>query len=498
MIPDNVKNLFRDLNEKDIIYVHWKSNEHILEGLMGKTDLDVLIPENQHDQVVECLKDNGYVMTVSMKWQLYPFVEDWIGFCSNTGIQTHIHLHMRLITGKPYVKEQYLPFDAEILQSRMLSELDVYVADPNLEIIILLIRTVIKQSVFSTILNNNGEFLFSKNVKREYEYLKKIVERDCINKFSSETLPGHEELIESIIFEKCTNKRMLELKNIVNKEFEAYRRCNYISAVCLSTFRYYYIKLRSILKIALNTKKTLASQKGLIITFIGVDGSGKSTISKKVQNDLNWKIDSRYFYLGSGDGSTSILNRLLRRYAIAKKSLSNVDSTHVISKNNNPTHKCGAHGLKLLISNLNSVSNAKAKYKACKKMDTIRHNGGIAITDRYPQIQFIGINDGPHIVNLGSGLFALINKWLKKKEYEYLEKACSYKPDIIIKLSIPFEVSRARKKDSSEESIKRKIEIIDSIHFDGSREYIVDNTGELEGTLLKVKNIIWDEIKRIS
>ena len=34
--------LFASLNEEKVRYCHWKSNEHLLEGLAGQTDLDVL------------------------------------------------------------------------------------------------------------------------------------------------------------------------------------------------------------------------------------------------------------------------------------------------------------------------------------------------------------------------------------------------------------------------------------------------------------------------
>ena len=35
--------LFVDLADKDVRYVHWKSNEHLDAALRGETDLDLLI-----------------------------------------------------------------------------------------------------------------------------------------------------------------------------------------------------------------------------------------------------------------------------------------------------------------------------------------------------------------------------------------------------------------------------------------------------------------------
>ena len=45
------------------------------------------------------------------------------------------------------------------------------------------------------------------------------------------------------------------------------------------------------------------------------------------------------------------------------------------------------------------VSLSKNVYKTIKKANKYANKGGIAIFDRYPQIVFPGINDGPKIRN---------------------------------------------------------------------------------------------------
>ncbi|MBR4575104.1 MAG: hypothetical protein IKO16_09350 [Lachnospiraceae bacterium] len=496
MYPINVLQLLKELNDKDICYLHWKSNEHLDEGLSGKTDLDILIAEEKYDLFVECLINNNYIKVVSMVWQQYPYVEDWIGYCNETGVQTHIHLHIRLITGKPYVKEQYLPFSEMMFNSKRYVFPGVYITDPNLEVIVLLIRTVIKQSSIIPIANNKY-YSFGKNAKTEFEYLKKTLEVEAVRKYATLIFPDNSELLISIIFEKCSNKRMLRLKRLVIDMFEKDRRYGYMYSCLLSSIRYYYIKIRAYLGIPLCTKKAIASHKGLIVAFLGVDGSGKTTIAKRITKDFGWKIDFRYFYLGSGDGSRSILTRVLRRYTVLKraKRFSNEFHDSADKQTSLPNLYRGPKGFKLLISNIVTVSNAKAKLLACQEMNDLRNKGGIAITDRYPQLQFSGINDGVHILDVGVGFLSRINRMLQKREMNLISEACRYSPDVVIKLDIPFDVSRARKHDSTDESIKQKINIIKSLNYVGANEYVVDNTGELEKTILEVKKIIWKEMK---
>ncbi len=42
------KQIFSSWNDNNIKYCHWKSNEHLEDGLNGETDLDLFIqPEDQ-------------------------------------------------------------------------------------------------------------------------------------------------------------------------------------------------------------------------------------------------------------------------------------------------------------------------------------------------------------------------------------------------------------------------------------------------------------------
>ena len=88
----------------------------------------------------------------------------------------------------------------------------------------------------------------------------------------------------------------------------------------------------------------------------------------------------------------------------------------------------------------------------------------------------------------------IINKALSRKEKKILGKILQYHPDVVIKLIIPLEVSRSRKQDSPIESIRRKIEIVDSLHYDGAEEYQVHSDITLEETEDEVKCIVWNSI----
>jgi len=50
--------LFSDFHEQEVVYCHWKSNEHLLEGLAGTTDLDIIV--ESREKVEKILHQNGF------------------------------------------------------------------------------------------------------------------------------------------------------------------------------------------------------------------------------------------------------------------------------------------------------------------------------------------------------------------------------------------------------------------------------------------------------
>lgn len=229
---------------------------------------------------------------------------------------------------------------------------------------------------------------------------------------------------------------------------------------------------------------------------MGVDGSGKTTVAKDIQKWLSWKIDCRYVYLGTGQGKSSILNRLLRYRAQKKLSKGYVkETTEVKSESGDPKKTKGIKkAFRRTILNVVSLSNVQYKFRTIKKIDRLINKGVVVITDRYPQNEYFGINDGPTITNTGNPVLDVINNFLSRQENRIIDKTLQYHPDVIIKLIIPLEVSRSRKQDSPVALIERKIEIIGDIHYNGAAEFCVPSDTTIEETENEVKRIVWENV----
>lgn len=225
--------------------------------------------------------------------------------------------------------------------------------------------------------------------------------------------------------------------------------------------------------------KSLGYKFGLSIAFIGQDGAGKSTITEHICKWLNWKIEARKFYLGSGDHYHSIFKTI-------KKVLN-----------------CNNHFAKVIWSLLNildlaylSIHNRRIVINAHKY--TIK--GGIALFDRYPQNQVSGINDGPKIRTNYSNkiknrfLKGIINT-LAKVEEKNISIMLDYSPDVVIKLILPPEESIKRKPEENLKNVIEKHDIIKKLVFPNSKIYNIDATMHYDDEILLIKNIIWTEIQ---
>ena len=142
-----------------------------------------------------------------------------------------------------------------------------------------------------------------------------------------------------------------------------------------------FIRFRSALKkitdVDVITKKRLSSDNGKLIAFIGQDGAGKSTVTDEVLEWLNWKIDAKKFYLGSGDHYHSWQKSLRMRIGKTRSEIGKVFCDY------------------LTLSDL--LKQSRRTYNIIKKAKKYAKKGGIAIFDRYPQSKYLGINDGPKI-----------------------------------------------------------------------------------------------------
>lgn len=475
--------LFTSWNDAGLLYCHWKSNEHLLPGLDGDTDLDVLLSRNDQSKGEAILHELDFLQCKSQYGSRYPNVDDWIGFDKETGKLIHLHLHYALVTGHKGLKEYELPWTERALQTRILNEeYGVYTMEPNLEMVTLFTRIGLKAGFLEIARCRKGSFKFPKDTQCEIVWLKERADMQKVHDLLVEYYGNDAKAVSNIMGQGIIDSSSyLKLRKIAERAFNNCSRVKHFMRVKEVSYFLYHTCLKKIIKRyrTVMTKKVPISEKGLTVAFLGQDGAGKTTVTKNLIKWWSWKMDVRYVYLGSGENYFSL-----------KKKLS---------------HKLPPKGVfkyfraMLGLSVLSDV--AKQSYKNVLKAEKYASKGGLVIFDRFPQTKYVSICDGPKLRKkvheyFGNGFPSRLFAPMIKKEEKYIGKTVTHTPDLVIKLTLSPEESIRRKPHENYEAVKQKHEIVNSLTFENSDVYTIDATMPFEDEMVLIKNIIWQHIHK--
>ena len=220
--------------------------------------------------------------------------------------------------------------------------------------------------------------------------------------------------------------------------------------------------------------KKVNNKGGLAISFIGVDGSGKSTVTKDITRWLDKKIDCQNLYLGAGAGVRNKkikflkkISRGFKRFRFTKlATIFEAKSICAVTKNNK---------------------------KNLLKMAEYRKQGGICIMDRFPQFEKPGVNDGIKIEEM---LARVNNGYMKKlalREKENMQVINDVYPDLIFRLNITIETCMNRKEEHKDkEAYQRKLNDVGELKYSLSRLIEIDAEQSYEDEVLEIKRMIWE------
>lgn len=490
------KELFEQWNNK-VVYCHWKSNEHLQEGLDGDTDLDVLLSRTDEKVGSAILRELGFAHLSSQFGSRFPNVEDWVGFDADTGRLIHLHLHYALMTGHKGMKEYELPWTNECLETRKQdSETGVYTIDPNLELVSLYTRLILKSKSDDTKAAKKASYKMDCHFLKEITFIKSHVDWKKVEDIAIRYYGRRgSEFAKLARHDTLDSNGFLSLYQLVSKTMNIYSRYHGLSLLCRKYMYQVVLPLRHRLNNKLGcmfiTHKVSNARGGFSVAFLGQDGSGKSTVTEDIRKWLTWKIEADRFYLGSGDHYRSLLKKLISRGVEMKhkseKKHSNNEKVLVKRKKNIKSFITSA------VVSWNMLMIARRAYRVMCRAEKYRKKGGIVLFDRFPQMQFEGISDGPKIVNYyqRTGLDFYLNKMMARWEYKYFRRIQQWQPQLVFKLILSPEESLRRKPFENLENVIQKHHITKELRFKGARVLDVDATQDYKQELLIIKKEIW-------
>lgn len=484
----SIKRMLDAFEQKGIVYCHWKSNEHLAEALTGDTDLDVLFAPEQRSLLDATLNECGLKRFRSTPLMQYNAIEDFIGFDEEEGKIWHLHTHYRMTLGEKHLKGYTItPWTKIILDNRRWDERGIWCSAIEDELVLLVVRMTMKLRCRD----------FGHKVgKEDLVELKWLQERadEAKLKAAAEKMVGEKAapMIIDVLVKGLTKKnQMNKLHKVLLKELKLFTGYSAWGSRWMRTKRELFWLVGGV-KRRLGWNSTEANRRvspsgGLVVSFLGCDGAGKSTTLAYVKKEFNKKLDVATVYFGSGDGSSSLLRKPMKLVAqrVGGKGIGHAVEKEYKDKKKKVSLKSRIYSVCKIIWAVTLASEKKGKFRDMAKA---RNNGMLVLTDRYPQTNMPGCSDGPllHRYMDEKGLFHKIAVW----EENIYKMAKVNQPDLVIKLMVPTDVAIARKPEMTHEEIEQKKAIVMSMDV-AEKTVVIDTSRPFEETRSEVMAEIW-------
>ena len=466
-----VKQLLDTFHVRSISYCHWKSNENIGLAVQGEEDLDILFDSDQRSDVHDILIGMGFRLFNAPSYKKYPGIDDYISIDGETGNLLHVHAHFKLLLGETGIKSYHLPWEKELLKTRVWNEkYCIYVSKPVMELLLLYIRLVLKEA---NLAKKWGIGSWTGRIKNEIKEaedentgLKKIVTAHELYETAEYWLDKSSTKAINKLYEVDTQQWDIENSaRVIKRHLKPYRRFGDAATL------YFGLKLQVInyilragKKIGLNTEvsRRRHSGNGKILVFIGTDGTGKSTMTQKVTKTLGKKVDVHFEYMGYTKGSKGIALRtleavkaligLLTQKGRFKEAKTDKD---FVSPNEKKELLKGKKKLALPYLFLYRILIAREKKKRLKRIWKLKNKGVYVVCDRFPQTTIKGYNDGPLLKDYLESKSRLL-RYFAQKEINMYNIGHKYHPDIVFRLYADIETLHARRPETATSEIKKK------------------------------------------
>jgi len=486
--------LFARLDAEAIRYCHWKSNEHLGPALTGVTDVDALFDRRAAQRLAHILTESAQFKRFTVKpGRGYPGIEDYVGFDPTTGTLTHLHVHYQLTLGEKFLKGHRLPWEEVMLATRVRDpEYTVWVTDPHLELLILIARAAIKLRWRDRALALLGFDYVRGSMLREMRWLAARVRTDRLIDVATPLVgPAAAHAAAAMISTRAPTIRQLRaFRRVVDPPLSSYRMYSAGGAARRMMFRewtWIWWRVSHWLTRAPTRSTRTPPHGGLTIALIGPDGAGKSTLTQSIATWLSREVAVMTAYGGSGKGTASGPRRWLQRIGALTRPTTPSPTGGEPSA---PTP--GTGGVRLFGKLLWVLALARERRRWAHSVQQARSLGMIVLSDRLPQSQFAGLNDGPRL-----GHWLESPSWLRRivarRERAALRMAELVPPDLVIRLHVPVDIALRRKPDTPPDQLQRKVEIVARLTYPPPARVAEINAAQpIERVLAEVKQAVWE------
>jgi thymidylate kinase len=476
---DLIVRLCKILAARKIDYCHWKSNAFLARSASGENDLDLLVNRGHAQIFSEILSGLGFKESFLHKEEELPGVRNYYGYDQKTGRLVHIHAHFQLVMGSDLSKNYRLPLEKAYLETSDQGEL-FRVPAPEFELLVLVIRMVLKHSTWDSILIRHGHLSST-----ERHELTVLSTQETLSKVESVLLllPGltrnQFDLCLQSLQPDCPYWTRIKAGEQLQKLLQSCVRYPHWHDIILKLWRRVW---QTILQRGFKyTPKNRFANGGLFISIIGGDGAGKTTIIDELYEWLSGKFEVKKIHLGKPVWSwaTTVIRGILKIGTLLRLYPFEGDVYE---------ESFQSHGYPWFIR---AVCTARDRYLTYFQGRRFSSNGCLVLCDRYSLPGFMKM-DGPQceFANMASKETNWFLNFLVIKEKAYYQQIKL--PDLLIVLKVDPEIAIQRKPEETEISVRARSTEVWELDWDKVSAVTINANRSKKEILCQVKALVWE------
>ena len=482
-----IETVLTDFSQHNISYCYWKSGRRLYSVLTAERDLDLLVAANDQHRAEGILLARGFKLFPAMASRDHPSLLSFLGYDESSGRLVHAHLHIRLVVGQQVLKEYHLPWEDVVLERAVAhSSVPIRMLDPAMEALLLAVRGGLELSRLDAVALRDWDAT-TRKFALDRIHIAARVDPIALRDLAAELL---DEKLGAMVVDVINADRPLQqqrrFRRYLARHLAIYRAYNPLEARLRGAWRTVLWLVGNANRHALLVPRPWSRRApggGRVVAIVGVDGSGKTTVTSAIREWLGTETDVLPIYFGTGDGRPSLL---LRPFKLMVPLVQRIIGT----KPKGASHgKISDRAPGPLYSTLMMVWALLVAHEKRGKLLAARRGadrGLIVLTDRYPQDEIVEFNDGPLLNRLSS-----VPNWLRRLEAAAYALSRRLKPDLVIKLDVLPETAARREPDMDPILISRRIADFRRLTFRGARVITVNAEQPLKDVIRAVKCEIW-------
>ncbi|HJS42206.1 MAG TPA: hypothetical protein VJ755_01930 [Gemmatimonadales bacterium] len=453
------------LASRRVRYCQWKGHGKRERWETGRGDIDLLVDRTSWSDFVDVLGELGFKAALPPPGREAAGIIHFFGLDERTGQLTHLHVYQRLVIGSPWRTHYRLPLERALLDSA--TQAAVFkTADPELELIVLVLRQTLRHELRDTVRREPPRWL--DGAIAELDRLEDQVSRSAVISALKRYLPE----VSLDLFDRCRDSLLPSCRSR-KRVLTRYRLVRALSAhasrapVFAPLERLWERVRPAVSETGRNGQRLMSG--GSVIALLGGDGSGKSTCADALEAWLAPDLATLHVHLGRPPRSllTYVVGGLLKLGRV------------VAMERDRLVH----------LELLRFGCTARDRYLLYKRARRFAARGGVAICERYPTPEgwaLAGPSDAQGQVRDATSPAA---QRLRRWERQYYERMT--RPDLELVLQVDPDTAVARKTDEPPDYVRERATLTWETDWSRSGARIIDATRPLPQVVAALKLELW-------